>query len=407
MYTIDGGRGSRIHALVVGVGAYPHCGSAVSEEASPWSLLHSVDEVLTCAPLSATHVARWLIEADWSKSDVKLGTVDVLLSSKFAVHWPKDLPHPVPEQAVYDNVRAAWRRWVASCDQAEDNIALLYFCGHGWGGDAQRYLLVEDLAEDIVDWKTRLIDFTRTRRSMRACKALTQCFFLDTCSDQPDELGDWACDLSAPDLIADAPQAARRTQERLDTRVHNPVFTPTPRGFPSNVDPGNVTPFADALVRTLDGLGADTAGASWVVRTTELRGRFADVLRWYWPTPPSGDALSGELPDSGRDTVLRRLSKAPKVPFRLDCHPGSARSHAKWELQCHQTSSTYSHGPGRTDKWDSETRASAYELTVRFDDGVHETLTQPGKIIYPPSHDETVEIDLLTPSSRRAGELGR
>lgn len=296
VYTIDGGRGSRIHALVVGVGAYPHCGSAVSEEASPWSLLHSVDEVLTCAPLSATHVARWLIEADWSKSDVKLGTVDVLLSSKFAVHWPKDLPHPVPEQAVYDNVRAAWRRWVASCDQAEDNIALLYFCGHGWGGDAQRYLLVEDLAEDIVDWKTRLIDFTRTRRSMRACKALTQCFFLDTCSDQPDELGDWACDLSAPDLIADAPQAARRTQERLDTRVHNPVFTPTPRGFPSNVDPGNVTPFADALVRTLDGLGADTAGASWVVRTTELRGRFADVLRWYWPTPPPGTLSPANCP---------------------------------------------------------------------------------------------------------------
>ncbi|WP_424892293.1 hypothetical protein [Streptomyces sp. XH2] len=396
VYTIDNGQGSRIHALVIGIGVYPYCGRKVPWEAPPQSLLRSLDE-LTCAPLSAVHVARWLIDADWSKSNVKLGTVDVLLSSESAVHWPTDPALPRPERAIYDNVRAAWIRWVASCNQAKDNIGLLYFCGHGWGS-ARKYLLPEDFAEDIDHWKDRLIDFTKTRKSMRACKALTQCFFLDTCSDQPAALGKW--EIYGPDLIVDNPDAERLSLANRETRVHNPVFTPTPPGFASTVNPGEVTPFAAALVKTLNGLGATAEGASWEVLSANLPGKFSDVLRWDWPALSAGDDLYVEPADSGRLTVLRRLPEAPLVPFRLDCTSESARASADWKLQCRLTQATHLRGPGRTDKWESEAKASSYDLTVKFEDGVHETLIQPGKNIIPAKYEESLEIKRLTPQPK-------
>lgn len=345
------------------------------------------------------HVARWLIGADWSKSDVKLGTVDVLLSPERAMPWPTDPALPQPERAVYDNVRSAWKRWVANCDRDKDNIALLYFCGHGWGGSAQKYLLVEDLAEDLDHWKDRLIDFTKTRRSMRACRALTQCFFLDTCSDQPADLGDW--DIYGPDLIADNPKRSRLSLESPDTRVHNPVFTPTPPGFASHVEPYEVTPFAAALVRTLNGLGAteEGRGRPWEIRNTKLPGSFREVLRWYWPALSAGDDLSVEIPDSSRATVLRRLPDAPIVPFRLDCPPASPLASADWELHCRLTDATHPREPGQSDKWDSETKASSYDLTVRFSDGEREPLTLPGMSIIPPNYEDKLEIDRLIPAN--------
>ncbi|MFH9712856.1 caspase family protein [Streptomyces luteogriseus] len=397
VYKFDDGSASRIHALVIGVGVYPYCGSAVPWTAPPKTLLRSLGE-LTCAPLSAVHVAQWLIEADWSKSDVKLGTVDVLLSPEREVPWPTDPALLKPERAVYGNVRSAWKRWVARCDQDKDNIALLYFCGHGWGS-TQKYLIVEDFAEDIGQWKDRLIDFTHTRKSMRgACKALTQCFFLDTCSDEPSDLNDWK--LYGPNLIDEDPKAEALSLANRDKRVYNPVFAPTPPGFASVVEPQKVTPFAAALVKTLNGLGATIEGNAWEVRNTYLPGRFAEVLRWYWPAHSPGDDLYVQPADSGRITVLRRLPDAPSVPFRLDCTPESARVSAGWQLLCRLTDAMRSHGPGQTDMWEDETKASSYDLTVRFDDEEYETLIHPGKSIIPPKYEEKLQINRRTPQPK-------
>ncbi|WP_019064602.1 caspase family protein [Streptomyces prunicolor] len=387
VYRIDDGPDPRIHALVIGVGEYPNCGDKARPGTPPYSLLRPLRRELTCAPLSAMHVARWLIEADWSASAVKLGTVDVLLSPDCTVPWWNEPMRSRPKRAVYANVKEAWQRWVNTCDQHSGNIALLYFCGHGWGG-GQKYLLVEDLAEDIANWQDRVIDFNRTRQSMRACRALTQCFFLDTCSNDPTDLAPW--DIRPPHLIDDNQPEAESRQLDRETRANNPIYTPTPKGFGSRVQASKVTPFADALVRTLNGLGATHEGAHWEVRTRVLYSKFADVLDFFSPGVLAGNDLAPPRSDFGRDTVLRRCPAPPMVPFRLDCSPASALPRAHWELRCLQTGAQHFHGP-EPRKWEGKTPASAYDITVDCKDGIHK-LTQPGRTITPARFITTIPI---------------
>ncbi len=366
-----------IHALVIGVGTYQNCGKAAPLRASGRRLLKELETPLPCAPLSAVHVARWLIEAGWDASTVKLGTIEVLLSSDSPSPWPADLPRLDPKPALYDNVRTAWQGWVDRCNGDPGNIALLYFCGHGWGG-SQHYLLVEDFAAEISTWPDRVIDFNRTRDAMLTCNALTQCFFLDVCSNEPAELGSQR--INPHNLIDENPDEAVLRKRRKATTPNNPVLRPAPNGFASRVPPGEPTPYAQALVKTLNGLGA-TFGTdnAWEIRTRSLPVMMAEVLDWFWPE--LGDDLNPTAGDCARNTVLRHCPDIPMVPFRLDCHPHSARPSADWELECLQTG--VRHPRPEPGVWEAETEASSYRITANWNHGTQKTVTLEGVPILP------------------------
>ncbi|MEV6977443.1 hypothetical protein [Kitasatospora sp. NPDC093806] len=367
VHRIEGASDPSIHALVIGVGVYRNCGRTAPLGALKRKLLTDLKTPLTCAPISAAYVAHRLIKADWSTSPVKLGSVDVLLSVDPATPWPDDLPRPASEPAVYDNVKGAWRAWVDRCNRNPDNIALLYFCGHGWGG-MQHYLLVEDFAEKVDQWPYRMIDFNRTRLSMQTCDALTQCFLLDICSNEPDGLA--ALRIQPPDLIVDNREEAELRMQDEERMPNNLVLKPTPNGYANIVRPGKVTPFADAFVKTLDGLGAIEENGFWDVRSRYLELKMREVLDWFWPDLRGGKRLHLTPGEYGHDTVLRRFQDAPMVPFRLVCDPDTARSSAHWELECLKTDARHQQpGPG---VWEAETEASSYNITVNWNDGVHD-----------------------------------
>ncbi|MCG6492932.1 hypothetical protein [Kitasatospora sp. A2-31] len=384
-----------IHALVIGVGVYQNCGRSTPQGAPGRKLLKELGSPLTCAPLSAIHVARRLMEMDWTASTVKLGTIEVLLSSDSADCWPADLPQPSPKRALYDNVRTAWREWVDRCDQHPGNIALLYFCGHGWGGS---YLLVEDFAAQINQWQRHVIDFNRTRQSMQTCNALTQHFFLDICSNEPDELP--AMEIRPEDLLDDNRQEARRRLKRRETTPNNLVLRPTPNGFKSEVPARRVTRFADALMKTLDGLGATSKNNTWEIRSRDLPPRMAEVLDWFWPHLGAGDDLTQTPGDYGRDTLLRRCPGNPMVPFRLECRPHSARSDADWELECLLSNAL--HPQPQPGVWEAETEASSYRITANWNDGIHEPVTLKAVSIEPANTTASIEFDAL-PSNPKGG----
>ncbi|MFD9123558.1 hypothetical protein [Kitasatospora sp. NPDC059571] len=395
VYTIDDGPGPHVHALVIGVGAYQNCGRGVPRSApkEARSLLGELDTPLTCAPLSAAHVADWLLTADWDKSDAKLGTVDVLLSSDSDAVWPTDPGLVVPRRAVYNNVRAAWRRWVDVCDTDDRNIALLYFCGHGWGG-AQTYLLVEDFAAVVDEWENHVIDFNQTRLDMRACRALTQYFFLDTCSNEPYDLG--RRKIRPHNLIVPDQHKTDLRMAHPDTWPNNPVLKPTPNRIESRVQPDEITPFARALVKTFDGLGARERDDAWEIRSRYLVSQMSDVLDWYWPDLHASDYLDPWRGESNRDTLLRRCPGIPLVPFRLGCTPDSIRSSAHWELRCHRTGERHRYGP---DRWEAETLASAYDIKVDCRDGIHREEIRTGIPIEPAGRSVTIRVERLASES--------
>ena len=384
-YVVDTDTGPRIHAFVVGVGSYPYGGKAAGR-GTRWSgVLRGITD-LTCATLSAQHVARCLLEADWADSAVKLGTVEILVSPPAAVPWLAAYGPDTPERASFSNVSAAGHRWFRQCG-AED-VALFYFCGHGWGG-VQKYLLPDDFGEDPEHWDDHLINFNSTHADMIDCSAATQCFFLDTCSVDPAR----TTAVSAKSMV---PHPYEEEEDRSShKRIHNPVFSSSAPGLTTEVDEGKVTPLADALVRTLDGLGAVQDGNQWLITTKQLPNAIEDVMRWYghtdaadtfYPTP-------GDLP--GKRTGLRRLTQPPMVPFKLGCRPRSALGSAEWKLCCLQNGAPFTrrHEPA---EWCDQAPASSYRLEVTFPDNSHVPVTEPARVIHPPTLTYDVPVRAIT-----------
>ncbi|MEW2121776.1 hypothetical protein AB0945_42995 [Streptomyces sp. NPDC005474] len=389
-YTVNGGPGPRLHALVIGVGSYQYGGKAASWGTPLDSLLRELTD-LTCAPLSAKYVARWLLEADWSTGPVKLGTVEIVLSPRTAVPWQADDGSAAPEQALFHNVTTAGERWFAQCDAHEDNIALLYFCGHGWGS-SRRFLVMEDFGERPGRWTEHLIDFTETRQAMLACRATTQCFFLDACRVDPSQLA--YADVRAPSLV---PHEVPRDPIGM-VPIRNPVFSSARPGSAARAEEHEITPFADALVRTLDGLGAVQRGADWEITTSRLPEALRDVIQWFGPAY-AADGFHPDFGDRWDSTVLRRLSQAPLVPFKLSCLPRSALSSANWMLQCLQSRQTLRRTP-ESKEWQSDAPASSYRLVVTFPDRSHHRVTQHARVIQPPTFEDVVSVTHSPPQRK-------
>ncbi|MFI9261354.1 hypothetical protein ACIGT4_27150 [Streptomyces sioyaensis] len=380
-YTVNAKPGPRIHALVIGVGNYLYGGTHYPAGSQLAGLLRPITE-LTCAPLSAKHVAGSLFEADWTASPIKLGTVELLLSPTTPVLWSADGGATAPERALFSEVRAAGHRWFEKCNSSEDNIALLYFCGHGWGS-LRRYLLVEDFGEKRDEWDEHLIDFTKTRTAMLGCRARTQCFFLDTCSVDPDQLAGQT--ISAKAMV---PNPLKESDPYMS--IDNPIFSSSRPSLHVEAQEREVTPFAAAIVRTLNGLGAAQYGDNWEITTGNLPTRLGEVMAWYGP-PEAANEFYPVPGDAWRWTMMRRLPKAPLVPFKLGCLPRSALGSAEWELRCLESNKEFRRAP-LCRVWSDEVPASAYRLTVTFPDNSHESVTQPSRVIHPPPRPYDVTV---------------
>jgi hypothetical protein len=113
--------GPGTHALVVGVSHYPH----LSPNEGPVAKTYSTLKQLPSAVLSAKAFANWLCRTPLRNPAAPLGRIELLLS-------PAEQNEGVQcEAATHANLQAAFGRWFKTCTSSSDNVALLYFCGHG------------------------------------------------------------------------------------------------------------------------------------------------------------------------------------------------------------------------------------------------------------------------------------
>src|SRR5512140_2325074 len=164
--------GPAIHALVIGVGAYPNVGSKSSND-----FLRNL-RALTSPPLSAVAVAQFLTTSvDLAR---RVASVDLLVSDGTAV--PAGWATRTPTRA---NIEAAFAEWKERSPRSEDTL-LFYFCGHGFQTSAV-FVLPEDVGSNRTNPLVNAINLSRTQLAMSQATQRTQLWLADACREAPRE----------------------------------------------------------------------------------------------------------------------------------------------------------------------------------------------------------------------------
>lgn len=371
----DRGRdGPRVHVLAIGVGSYRHIPGGAEPAGHDTLGLKQ----LSGPPASARLFVEW-VTTRLNHPRASLGTVELLTS-------PGEDPGgvgPAVEIPTLANVQAAFERWYAACDTDEDNVAILYFCGHGVERE-QPFLLMEDFGRSSLALLENAVDIGQTYQGLARNRAREQYVFVDACREIPFQLLQMlsgnAKVLVTPQLVAD---------QRRDTAL---VFA-TSGGSKAYGKAGQPTRFTQALVRALDGLGARMDGAGWVVDVPSLQRAITQQLRGGTGAPAQLPSIRG-----AGVGILHALASAPVVPVTLACRPPTAIAGAAL------TVSGLAAFPGAVvgaappqavasaTGWTFEAPADVYTVVVDFPGGAFPRKQKTVAALPPGVYDESVEV---------------
>ena len=350
-----------LHVLLAGVSAYPHLPGGDGPTApKPFGM-----KQLSCAALSILRLYEWIV-ARQACFPVPLATVRVVCS-------PSSKEIAVAPQLANFGLRArradfvsdvkAWRKDARGNQQ---NMTLFYFAGHG----VQRklddaVLLLEDFADpaDGPLSKTATIDhiFNGMAPPPGGTVANRQLYFVDCCRIEPDEFRDleW---MNVPD-VWDVELGG------VDDR-HAPVFYAGIPGSKVYGRPAQQTLFNDALLRCLDGLGADatednSGNVEWVVDVHSLNAALVDQINALNNLHRTDQvvALSGLV----RNMPIHRLDAAPKVPVQLFVNPSTLSHLVRARLrQPNDNQQVWVADPFDPHPYEGEVSAGLYEFNAEL-----------------------------------------
>ena len=252
--------GPATHAIVIGVGAYPHLpGGGGAPVPQPEGMTQ-----LTSPPISARKFAEWLI----LKHNVParpLATVALLLSEarpKPFVNPRTGVSTPV-EVATIGNIGSALESWRAKGDALPDQRLIFYFCGHGMGKGTDTALLAADYGASTLAPLNAAIDFRKFLAGMQLSAAAEQVYFVDACRVHSGSL-----------LNADGYNGQPIFQPNLslpqNPNLRAPVFYASLQGTPAYGYPRRPSLYTEALLHGLDGAGANDDESDWRVTSLDL-----------------------------------------------------------------------------------------------------------------------------------------
>jgi hypothetical protein len=150
--------GPATHALVIGVGAYPHLNGGTKKRSNR----HDGMEQLISPPISARMFASWLM-SEFSQPNKPLASVALLLSEAAPSPFV-DPNNPnnsvVVAEADSSNVRLAIQHLFRRGDENADNLLVFYFCGHGIAAGTDTALLLADYGANDLNALDGAIDFS-------------------------------------------------------------------------------------------------------------------------------------------------------------------------------------------------------------------------------------------------------
>jgi hypothetical protein len=357
--------GPQTHALVIGVSDYPHLLGGTKWETEPARRGFGMEQVPSTVA-SATAFADWVLTRHRNPF-APLGTLRLLLSpgayaptrqAADKLRIGSDNAVPVAEP-VLSEIKAATEDWFQIVNTHPDNIALFFFAGHGLEAD-DRYLLPADYGSDPDSPYDKLINITATHNNMRACKAQTQCFFIDACRDRPAEFR-----LDVLDAKGTIGHALVSFQGNDVTKRDAPIYHAAIRGNLARGPAGQVSYFTYALLECLNGSGAyQMIGNDLPIDQDSLGKALRELTNRLSPYVSLGCDVAGEM-NLQTSADLHLASPPIKVLATLRCHPGAA--HAIAGLACidaagerHSRST-----PGR-DPWRFTMQGGLCHIEVKF-----------------------------------------
>lgn len=244
----SGERGT--HVLVVGITCYTHHGQGAPPP--------------TCSTYSARAVATWFLER-FVNPDAPLASLSLLLSEDA----PATFPHPkathaghiIPSGTATD-VSEAIEKWLTRASSDVGNLAIVYLAGHGLSAGSKQLLLLRDYGARSFNPSHGALDVTGFARALKTMTPGRQLILVDACREPDADLDESVLGGGSPGDPVIAPRSLR----------HRPGFRPALQSLNyaatdlahAHGRVGGLTLFAEALLKALEGGGAETARSMWV-----------------------------------------------------------------------------------------------------------------------------------------------
>lgn len=386
----------RTHALVIGVGEYPH----LLDGGGPPALMALGLGQLTSSVKSAQEIVDWLLTS-FTNEKRPLASIELLLSP--GCYTPSDaaadklgIAHrtvvPV-ERATLANIQAAFNRWLARCNHdrqidpaigdAIGDAALFFFSGHGLEKEVS-LLLPEDFGAEPNAPLAGCIDLTTTHRRMGQCKADLQCYFIDACRETPMEL------LTSQDK----PGVALKGDTGDPFLLRDaPIYQASAEGRQAFGPPGKSSYFTQQLIICFNGLGADRKiNGRWRITSQSLVTGVKEAINRL--PLVKGKRVTCDC-GNGKSSFTRDLHFAmDPVPalVKVICLPFDAQALA--DLYLEDKAGQLRQRPQRAATvWVEEVIAGTYRPGAKFDPGAaFQSILGETVIVVPP--DYPVELAL-------------
>ncbi|MFO0744192.1 MAG: caspase family protein [Myxococcota bacterium] len=291
------------HVLAIGVADYPLLAADIAAGVSPPYGLRPVSSPIP----SVRDFAAFFESGEYRNDSAPLGSVFRL------------------ESPDIDQIADGVASWFARCDAHADNVAVFYFCGHGFQRGGEIAGLANDFgrSQPPLSRLREALNLTELVDAMARCRASRQWFVFDCCRDIPEDLAQTIGNFGAPilDVLHAPPNPGRVSPVMYATGATSAAFGVKERP----------TRFTAALLRALRGPGADEDAGAWRVDVFSLQ-KAVEGLMALDNARPGVPKQVPRLAGEADALVLHQLAGAPKVPVVIACDPHSATPRAAFRV---------------------------------------------------------------------------
>ncbi len=360
------------HAVVIGVGDYPHLvdGSGALTDRNGGL------RQLSSPPQSARLLAAWLLD-EFNHPAAPLASLSLLVSDPAPAPFAHSALAAPAVLAVANstNVIQALRSWKQRGDSHDDNLMLFFFCGHGVArGLDGLTLLLSDYGESSDMPMEGAIDFAAFQRGMAQCRASRQCFFVDACRQ-----------------VSDIATTTSETGQRvIQDNIHRPhasdwnyaVLFSTVEGEMAYGRRGKPSFYTEELIRGLNGTGAPRRNAQgdWWVTTGGLTQAIHRGLSLRGPRIRNPAVRLVEF-------EFHKLKAAPRVPVTVSWRPREDDQPAV--LTCERGGAVVETSGPTAEDWTVELPFGIYDFSAQAGSGNGRRAEEP---VLPPFLDVEIEV---------------
>lgn len=356
------------HAFVIGIADYPHLLGGSKFKTQPAITSFGLRQ-LSSPHSSAECFATWLHGLTSRRAPI--GTIDLFLSPQTYTDSSKRVRQvSLPTMA---NLKTAFKEWSARTDANAKNVAIFYYCGHGFEKESVTILLPCDFGDPAeANVSANMIDFNLTYDcNLLESNAATQLYLIDACGDTPTDL--LALRTKPTPLIS----TLKLSYQSRDA----PVIRAANGGSKAHGLSGKPSFYTEALLACLENRGARGQNSGrWEITTSSL----GSAMKWYMQRmkAPGVPQLSCNVGGrSNFDTVIHTFAGEALVMSEIDCDPDLALSAAQLSIR-KDSKALFARPTPAPHTWEVDLAAGQYDVEAKFSgppyrDKVCQQLMQP------------------------------